>query len=525
MPPSFDLAERGFCRVRWRPGRSPGNPDAPVGFRDLLVRAADIADVEVPHPPALAGLLRVLTVMAARIGGLDALDRRTDWEDARLAVLDKGKFDPGAVQQYFAQHEGRFELFHTASSTPFLQDPRLLDECRTVKGEATSSGVNKLGLGRAAGQSFVWLAHTVDEQPPPLAAADAVFALLAWLYFGVPGRCTPRRVGETAAADTKAGPLRGTVSYHPVGESLFETLVLGVPFVPSSEPDPALWEDEPRDPCALPPPGTGVGGLLANRFQHAVLLEPDEAGGSVVDARITWAWRLPRGPAQDPYLIYRTSKDGLPYPQPAEASRAAWRDLDCLIGKHEDHQRPVVFEGLDDLMSGQGRAVRIKALGFEQDRSQAKDKQFYSGTTPAKQELWQQVDPDRFGRLRSARMAAEVRGWHLRGALTEAWWELVRVRPSRAGKSRDGGVPWLHSSMSDYWERAEHHFWQAISTEQPPNFNIVNRFIHLALKSYDTATGMVRRTPEEIKIIERNRRRLWTGYQSGSETQNGAEND
>lgn len=526
MPPSFDLAERGFCRVRWRPGRAPADPDALVGFRDLLVRAPDIADVEVPHPPALAGLLRVLSVLAARVTGLDALHRRSEWEGARETALDKGEFDVNAVDRYFAEHDGRFELFHTATDTPFCQDVRLLEECRTAKGESTSSGVNKLVLGRAAGQGFVWQSHTLDSRPPLVPASEAVFALLTWLYYGDPGRCTPRRVGEVAAADTKAGPLRGTVSFHPVGDSLFETLLLGIPYESSTEDSPALWEDQLRDPCGLPPEGGGVGTLLANRFRHAVLLEPAEAGEAVTDASITWAWRLPHGPAPDPYLIYRTDKDGTPYPEVAHADRAAWRDLDCLLGRDEDRRRPAVFEGLDDLMDAQDRAVRIKALGFEQHRNQAKDRQYFAGTTPAKQELWQQVDPQRFGRLRTTREAAEGRGWHLRGALIDAWRELTHTRPSRkTTAARDGGVPWLHTGMSRYWQQAEHLFWEAVRTEQPPKDSVINRFVRAALEAYDVVTRTGRRDPIEIEIVERHRRRLWTGFQAESGTENGTGHD
>lgn len=527
MASSFDLAERGFCRVRWLPGREPETPKPLLGLRELLLWAPDIVDVEVPHPPALAGLMRVLEVLTARVTGLDALADRVEWEEAREAALDKREFDATAVNEYFAKHQGRFELLYTASETPFFQDVRLLEQCTTSKGAPTSSGVNKLVLDRAAGQAFVWHSHTVDAHPPRVALPDAAFAVLTWLYYGPPGRCTPRRVGEVAASETKAGPLRATVSFHPVGQSLFETLLLGVPYALSTEDSPALWEDDPwRDPCGLPPAGEGVGTLLANRFRHALLLEPSEDGQAVMDARITWGLRLPPSPALDPYLIYRTGADGTPTPETAQADRATWRDLDCLVGRHEDRRRPAVFEGLDDLMDAGDRAVRIKALGFEQDRSQAKDQQYFAGTTPVKQELWQQINPHRFNRMRTSREAAETSGRHLQGALTSAWRDLTHTRPSsKTARSRDGGVPWLHTGMRRYWQRAENLFWQTVSNQQPPEDHIVNRFIHAALDAYDDATRTACRDPRDMEIVERNRRRLWAGYQTSPATENGTSHD
>ncbi|GAA4889208.1 type I-E CRISPR-associated protein Cse1/CasA [Saccharopolyspora cebuensis] len=514
MPPSFDLAERGFCRVRWRPGRAPADPDALVGFRELLVRAPDIEDVEVPHPPALAGLLRVLYVLTARVTELDKVSEANDWDEAREAALERGGFDTDAISEYFAEYAGRFELFHTAAGerSPFCQDPRLLEQCRTSKGEPTSSGVNKLMLGRAAGQGFVWQSHTVDADPRPVPVPDAVFAMLAWLYFGVPGRCTPRRVGAQSAADTGAGPLRGTVSFHPFGESLFETLLLGVPYAPGS--GPAVWEDELRDPLGVPPGGEGIGALLAGRFRHALLLEPTESGQAVADARITWAWRVPHGPDQDPYLIYRPGKEpgAPPYPQAAQSDRAVWRDLDCLLGEHDEAKQPAVFEGLGDLMDAQERTLRVKALGFDQDRSQAKDRQYFAGATSAKSELWQQVSPQHWGRMRRAREAAEDRGRHLRGALSYAWRELAGAsKPSRA---RDGGVRWLHTGMARYWDAAEKVFWKAVEPEVPPPWSVVNRYIEVAVQAYDEVTRSAARTPRDVEVLERHRRRLWTGFEA-----------
>ncbi|GAA0523048.1 type I-E CRISPR-associated protein Cse1/CasA [Saccharopolyspora thermophila] len=525
MTPSFDLATRGFCRVRWRPGRAPQvGADDPVSLRGLLVHAADIADVQVPHPPALAGLLRVLYVLAARITGLDRIGDAGQWEDRREELLDSGDgFEAAAVEDYFARYPGRFELFHTATDRPFLQDKRLLEECRNTKGQASSSGVNKLVLGRAAGQSLVWLSHTNDAQPVALPAEEAVFSLLTWLYYGAPGRCTPRQVGKVNEASTKAGPLRGTVSYHPLGESLFETLLLGMPYRPSDGDDRAPWEDELCDPLGPPPEATGIARVLTGRFQHALLLSPSQDGAFVEDARITWAWRHPHGPVKDPFLIYRTAKDsGLPFPESAEATRAVWRDLDGLLAEDTTRERPDAFRQLDVIMLDRRRPVRLTALGFEQDRSQAKDRQFYAATTPALQKQWRAAysGGELWHRLRRALTAAETSGKQLQVALSSVWRELSKT--ARAARVRDEGVPWLHTGMTGYWSAAEAQFWHIVQAETPPAGSLSNRFIRCALDAYDKVTRNLNRTGPAVKVVEKHRRGLWRGWEKQTEGDHGA---
>lgn len=521
MEPSFDLATRGFCRVRWRPGRRPDvvGPDEPLSLSELLIHAHEIEDVEVSPPPALSGLLRVLAVLTGRVTGLDRAASYEEWEDARENALRVGRFDDVSVRQYFAGLQGRFELFHTATEYPFLQDKRLLQQCRTLKGEETSSGVNKLVLDRAAGQAFVWQSHTVDAEPDPVPVAEAVLSLLTWLYYGPPGRCTARQVGEVRAGDTKAGPLRGSVSYHPVGSSLFHTLLLGLPYVPHHDQDAAPWEEEPRDPLGVPPAPKGLARVLTGRFRHAILLSPSEAGDAVVDARITWAWRQEHGPVEDPYLMHRVPSDGgVPVPESASAQRAVWRDLDALLGKTEQRRRPTVFTGLDDLAVDEGVFACIRALGFDQDRSQAKDRQYFAGITPPLLDAWQCNDPERWARLLDARNAAENTGWQLENALSGAWRDLTG---GGKGKERDRGVPWLHPAMTQYWQAAEQCFWEAVRSDPAPSEPVSNKVIQAAMRVYDEATEVDSRKPDQVRVVESHRARLWRGWRSGVKT-NGA---
>lgn len=191
---------------------------------------------------------------------------------------------------------------------PWLQDARLAAEC------AESNGVNSLAVDRASGNNPVWLSHATDLDPRPVRAADAAWYLLAWLYYERSGNTISRTVDGRSAFNMTAGPLRSRISFHPLGRNLFESLITGIPYPGGHDenylaPDLAPWEDSAAsDPLGNPPTRRGLSGVLAGRFRHALLLTPSADGTQVTDVRITWAWRLPHSPSEDPYLIYETPK-------------------------------------------------------------------------------------------------------------------------------------------------------------------------------------------------------------------------
>src|SRR5690606_34019413 len=170
-PPSFDLTTAPWLVVR---GRDVLSAPEMLGLRDVIVRSHELADVELPLPPASAVLWRMLALITARITGLDQApgkNPKSRWQARRARLLSEGRLDPAAVDAYFAEHAGRFDLFHP--ERPWLQDPRLREEC------PKSSGVNKLAWGRTAGQNQVWLGgHHHDLDPRPLDTAEAAWHLL-----------------------------------------------------------------------------------------------------------------------------------------------------------------------------------------------------------------------------------------------------------------------------------------------------------------------------------------------------------
>ncbi|RFS81373.1 type I-E CRISPR-associated protein Cse1/CasA [Actinomadura spongiicola] len=498
MPPTgSDLATDGLI---------PVYPSGGVGLRELMTRAHELLDIDIPMPPAAAGFRRILTVFAARITGLDRQDDgANEWFDRRDAVLDQGAFDLDAVTAYFDRYRDRFNLFHP--ERPWLQDPRLATECDS------RSGINKLTLERPAGNNQVWLDHHHDGEAGPLDLTTALFHLVAQLFYGPSGRCTARTVNGKKYANTTAGPLRRVVSFHPLGRNLFESLVIGIPFLGrASGDDRAPWEyDELPDPLGVPPSPVGVGGVLTGLFRHALLLEPDPDRTKVVNAYFTWGWRQPHPMVNDPYLIYQANNEGEFYPRRADLARALWRDLDALL--REDvgvrggrSRRPAVFGDAAECLPFDIRdALRVRAYGFHQD-GQTRDQQWFAATTPAV--LGTLIgDHETAGELSRARDAAERAEWHLQRALRNAW---IAINDPSNGDGRPvrresdiGQGPWPGAAAGRYWPRAEAVFWRRLRHR---DFEDAARsFVNTATAVFDEVTEPAAHRPRAKRSIERAR--------------------
>ncbi|MEV8363744.1 type I-E CRISPR-associated protein Cse1/CasA [Streptomyces niveus] len=498
-----------------------------VGLRELFARAHEFEGLAVALPPAASGLLRILYVMAARITGLDEAASSDEWLDRRYALLeDRTRFVAPDVDRYFTDHADGLRLFDR--SRPFLQDPRLGAEC------SGSSGVNKLVMARPAGNNQVFFGHFTDAEQVALAPEEAVLHLIAQLYYGPSGQCTPRTVNGKRYGNTTAGPLRRTLSSHPVGRTLYETLLLGIPqpdtWPPAPRPgdrsdDIPPWErtvqPDPLDPLQ---PAAGPLCLLTEQYQHAVLLQPAPDGLSVTDATITWAFRVNRPTSRDPYLIWDEKKDGTTYPRDAKMERALWRDLDALIlMDREGGRRPLIFDGLrgDQLPEPVLDGLRVVAYGFDQD-GQTRDRTYFTATTPPLLTLLNSsdgaTDTDLAHGAREGREAAEKAAWHLATALRKAWRSYTTPftedppagRPATAkteknsgggaGKKNKDAGPWPEAALAEYWPAAEECFWDLLDSG---DFSLaVPAFGRLALRAFDDTTASVASQPRGAKARE-----------------------
>ncbi|WP_206664213.1 type I-E CRISPR-associated protein Cse1/CasA [Thermomonospora catenispora] len=497
---SFDVALGPWADVRWK----EAGPDRPsrLGLRDLLVHAHEIEALAITPPPALSAVYRLLYALTARVTGLDeSPDGLDDWLDRRVEIFGE-PLDPAAVDAYFAKYEGRFDLFHP--ERPFLQDPRLADPKVCPK----SAGVNKLALGRPAGNNPVWFGHHWDDSPVPLSTPEAFLSLLVWLYYGPAGRCSTRTHADVTAADVHAGPLRKSLSYHPEGGTLLETLLAGLTPPPDGlrrTDDPCPWEvpelPDPLAPPRTPDPYPGPCSRLTGGWQHALLLIPDTTGQHVTDAYITWGRREKQPPTGDAYVILQTSKQGNLYARPADSGRALWRDLDGLLdlpttATGTRPRRPAVFgTDLDELGS-----FKVRALGFEQD-GKTEDTQFVSAVTPPLLFRINDEDPATARRIGDMRTAGELYGDRLDKAVKQAWKAIVKDEPEE--------YAWAEQAAAVYWPKAEEIFWTRMRNQDYDRYR--QSFLSAATFAFEQVTQSHIRGVRTARAIEKARLELYGG--------------
>ncbi|MET8183344.1 type I-E CRISPR-associated protein Cse1/CasA [Streptomyces sp. NPDC005336] len=506
----FDLRTRPWLPVRTREGGAASS----VSLRELLLNAHRIDGLTVGLPPAASGLMRVLCAMAARITGLHTASNTADWQDLRYDMLEAEQgFHPASVDDYLSEHGSRMRLHDPVR--PFLQDPRLADE------SPNHSGVNKLVMARPAGSNQVFFGHFTDADQVAIPSAEAALHLIAQLYYGPSGQCTPRTVSGKRFGNTFAGPLRRAMSYHPQGRSLFETLLLGIP-APSTWPQPSTagtagrsavmdacpWErEELPNPLASPFGAVGPLSALTEQYRHAILLHPGPDGESVVDATITWAFRENRPPHTDPYLIWDEGKDGTLRPRDAEAERSLWRDLDALVllNRGDGGKRPLVLDGLvGQIPEPAFHTLRVCAYGFDQD-GQTRDRTYFSAFTPPLFALLEASDESADNKLslgvKEGREAAEKAAQRLVFALRVAWRSYTTpFTDDKPGKRDKGGGPWPDAALAAYWPAAEELFWDSLDSRDFTH--AMRSFGRLALRIYDEVTRPVAGTPRGAKARE-----------------------
>jgi CRISPR system Cascade subunit CasA len=503
--------------VSWRVDAPEEIRRPALGLRELLEQARWISSVDITAPPALSAVYRVLYALAARVGRLDretVPNDDSDWEERRFDLLAEGMFSQVALEDYFGSYETRFDLFHP--DYPFMQDPRLSEQCEKA------AGVNKLVIGRSAGNNHSWFGHHLDTGPLPVPPDQALLDLLTWSYYGPSGKCSARTVAGHTGSNTKAGPLRTALSYHPVGASLFETLVVGVPGPQGelSDPDdPCPWErDDLPDPLGRAAV-RGTCSWLTGRSQHALLLVPDRYRVAVTDAYITWGFvNAVDSPLPDPYVISQLSKAGNWYARRADSGRALWRDLDALAfkrssGSDQINPPPVFMRQPDPDAMPERLTLRVQALGFDQD-GQAKDTQFVAGLTPPSFDTARllQAEPNRH-RIGDLRVAAELCGWRLEKAVKKAWADF--------SDQKVADCAWSQQAVARYWPAAEEEFWQHLASGEFDGLRSV--FRRLAEPIFDEVTRGATASLRGARAVESARFELYGGRpkrKSAAETGN-----
>lgn len=516
----------------WIPVLRAGGTIGTVGLRELFGDAASLSGINAPMPPGYAALWHVLTALTYRITRLDTQSDVHEWRRRRDRWLEHGTFDsvPPAlrdtwpddpcgnpVEQYLSRFDGRFSLF---GDRPFLQDTRLRDECVT-KGKGgpapDTCGVNKFVLGRPTGvNGATWWTRHHDGDQRPIPPSEAVWWLLTQWYYGAAGKITARDVGGKKTSDSKAGMLRGTVSYYPSGDRLFDSLMVSL--VPpahalpedTSEAGPDLcpweWEEPPRAD-ALPQPPGGICSRLTSVHRHAFLLVRD-ADGNVGDVYRTWAYRAPvwpEIPATDPFLAYRVDGDS-PRPRRADPARALWRDLDGLLPEahvtavrgtgpgRAVYRRPAFLDDFAEIGVRKG----IVAVGFHQDPKTVDHEWWLSRSPQVLMECFDTSGPEE--RQTEIALAAvrildrlERASRTLKGCLARAWSEGTRG----ASDSKLAGV-WPAQGVPMFWEKAERFFQDRLRAE----INVLSGAEDTGGDGAPSGEGDGSRSPQEVAVKE-----------------------
>ncbi|MFJ5677715.1 type I-E CRISPR-associated protein Cse1/CasA [Streptomyces sp. NPDC093097] len=482
------------------------------GLRGLLADAHRIESLAVGAPPAECALLRILYALGLRVSGLDEMDGV-----GRYDLLEQGQFDVGEVDAYFARYSGRFGLFDPVR--PWMQEPRLPSQMDVVvaKGrragqiDRKTSGIGKLAVTRASASSSAWFGAFHDGVPVPVPGVEAVGHLLTWLWYGQGGpqgpvRRTPAHTGRHASV----GPLRGLVSYHPTGRTLFETIVLGIPDTElvDRDADVAPWEaDELPDPGGELPVAAGPVSLLTGRAQHALLLVPNVAWSAAEDVYIAWAWPGALPPVMDPYLNWLEGSKGQRYAQRAQVGRSLFRDLDGLILHRRPgskQRRPLVMDAIHDVPAEVLEHVGVAAYGFEQEREKAGgEKGWYRAVTPAVLRLIREEEAANAGRLAVARERAEVCANRLAWAVDEVWKETAVPAGDPEKKEYASRSPLGERALAAYWPLAEVEFWLLV--EQRAWDRAVAVFGQLAVSLYDRLSREITdaQQPRTVRAVVR----------------------
>ncbi|MEU3466086.1 type I-E CRISPR-associated protein Cse1/CasA [Streptomyces sp. NPDC006733] len=468
----FSAADDGWIDVR------SGTAYCQVGLREMFLTAHTLDDLAIPTAPAASALLRICAAITARITALDDPELTAEqWVTARAALFALGRFNQDAVNAYFDDPAHCFEVFDP--NRPFLQDPMLASQC------PAPSGINRLVFGRPSGNNLAWLSPHHDLEPLPVPTPVALQHLLIHHYYGASGATTPRTVGSRKPDSNggRAGPLRSTVSFHPLGRTLHETLLAQVPHLtgePWDAPDTCPWEgNAPPAPDAPLAPVTWPGRLLTGRSRHALLLVPSTDGTYVSDVYLTWSTKQPALSATDPYLVMRTAtkkKTALPpFPRRADADRAWWRELDALLLAPDEHRafrRPQIFDTLNDLPPDVRANMRVRVHGFDQD-GKVNNRHWYTAITPPILTWAQEHDPQRAERIAQCVAAAEDCATRLSFLTGQAWKDTIDG-PGTGGTApaRDPGKktknPWATPALAAYWPLAEQTFWRLLHDLDTP---------------------------------------------------------
>lgn len=357
--PSFDLYDEPWIPV------VRGGVEQLVSLRTAITEAHQIDGLSSTDGPRFAGLLRLLVALVMDVYGQPANDR--EWATRRK----RGRFDPAALDEYAAVvGRSRFDLFD--AEHPFMQSATTPDEGKTVA---------ELLPHVAAGNRTPLFTPDTDATPRPLTFAQAAQALVAAqaVAVGSLGRAAGDDPPESWGGASFFGRA-GIIGFCcPIGESLFETLMVNTPSAPTrphtalDPTDLPVWRRSDVPHSRRKRHADGMVDLLTWTPRRVRLIP---AAGTVSRVCFRGGDALPNLElSHEPHTALRRSDGNGPgtppagqwYPRKHLRHTIGWRGIPQLLAlgdHHQDSQPPMVLQHLGNRLELLPPQYRVTVLSM-----------------------------------------------------------------------------------------------------------------------------------------------------------------
>lgn len=331
MTISYDLGTEGWIPVRMADGSR-----TTVGLLDAILRAHDIASLDLAIPLEEIGMFRVLMAIAYR-----SVDGPRKQEE-RKALYEGGRFSEDKVRSYFREYSDRFDLFD--ETHPFLQTPGLsvLDK----DGNESPLPVELLCFECVNNKTL--FEHHGVQNPRVLGPDEAARKLIAFQYYALPG-LAKKNINIASIGYQQSflnAPLVSGIATILTGPTLFDTLCLNMITVNSNTPIAEIdhdrneppWEREPRLEAGRSVP-YGYFDYLVPISRHSRLI-PEKLDGRTIVRTMHLTQGLAYTSDLEPMFFFkRDRKDPTQkYPAGLRADKALWRDSAALFSFAEETQ-------------------------------------------------------------------------------------------------------------------------------------------------------------------------------------------
>ncbi|PRY64140.1 CRISPR-associated Cse1 family protein [Vreelandella songnenensis] len=394
--PAYDLLREPWLSVRLTDGTVTS-----MGLLETFERSQEIVALADTAPPSVVAQYRLLLAITHR--ALTMAQGR--WRESERAEWYRSGLPVDAIRAYLEHWQERFWLFH--DTHPFMQ-AAVLDMAGPTRDKLKS--VAQISLASATGNTPVVFDHAYDSEPAEVTPAQALNTLLGFLQF------TPGGLVKVFRGSDKAGALANTAAVIPLGQTLAETIALGLHpdgRRSNAESDLPSWEREPLTEKQLagePVFATGPNDRYT-RQSRAVLFKRED-NGNIRWLRFGAGLALGDSETQpDPMASFRPGHNG-PVRISFTEGRATWRDLPALVpgpATVTENQRPAAVIAYaaslhQALGPGSNRYQPLLVAGLASDQAKLLRWRMEQVVLPASL----MVDPDRSETLQEKVADAEA---------------------------------------------------------------------------------------------------------------------